>query len=154
MNVTFACPRCERPGRVDLAASAASLDCPNCPTQLDIPAGAIVDGRLCRCLACPSTELFVRKDFPQSLGVAIVAFGVITSSIAWYFRWVNAAFAMLFLSALIDVILYQIVGQALVCYRCNAHYRLLDGLDGHEPFNLETHERFRQEAARLSSQKR
>jgi hypothetical protein len=45
--------------------------------------------------------------------------------------------------------LYQLVGFALVCYRCHAHYRGVRGLDSHAPFRLETHERYRQQAARL-----
>ena len=58
-------------------------------------------------------------------------------------------FVILAASALIDVLLYQIVGNALVCYRCEAHYRFLPGLEQYAPFDLEIHERYRQEAARL-----
>lgn len=149
MNLTFACPRCERPARLEVAESARKIDCPHCAAELPIPANAWVGGRLTRCLVCPCKDLFLRKDFPQRLGVGIVAVGLIGSTIAWYFYWIYTAYGILFATALLDVVLYWVVGQALVCYRCGAHYRGLAGLTSHAPFNLETHERYRQEAARL-----
>ncbi|MEX2186840.1 MAG: hypothetical protein WD875_08610 [Pirellulales bacterium] len=150
MNVTFDCPHCQQGARVDVPDAARSLACPHCSTVLRFPPGAWSGGRLDRCVVCPSTDLFLRKDFPQIIGVGVVAFGIISSTIAYYFGHIYLTFGMLFASAAIDFVLYQIVGQALVCYRCHTHYRMLAGLDAHTPFNLETHERYRQEAARLS----
>ena len=46
------------------------------------------------------------------------------------------------------MLLYLLVRDAIVCYRCGAHYRGYDDDDSHTPFNLEIHERYRQEAAR------
>jgi hypothetical protein len=94
----------------------------------------------------------LRKDFPQRLGVAIVALGFIGSTIAWYYYWIYTAYAVLFATALLDVVLYFFVPAALVCYRCQAHYRHVAALDLHSPFSLETHERYRQQAARLAEQ--
>lgn len=59
------------------------------------------------------------------------------------------SFAILFGTALIDVILYIVMGNLLECYRCHAQYRGLGDMAAHGSFNLEVHERFRQEAARL-----
>ncbi len=103
-----------------------------------------------RCLVCPSTDLFVRKDFPQRLGVGIVIVGIVGSSIAWGYTYTIATFAILFATALIDVVLYLVVPDALMCYRCGAMYRGVDGMEGHGAFNLETHERYRQQAARMA----
>ncbi len=96
----------------------------------------------------------MRKDFPQRLGVAVVVLGILASSIAWGYTWVIATFAILFATALVDVVLYLIVPDALMCYRCGAQYRLADGLARHGAFNLETHERYRQQAARMLGQSR
>lgn len=111
-------------------------------------------GELCRCLVCPSTDLFVRKDFPQRLGVGIVVLGITASCIAWGFHLLILTFAILFATALIDVVLYLIVPDALMCYRCGAQYRLAGGMARHGAFNLETHERYRQQAARMAGQSR
>ena len=99
-------------------------------------------------------DLFVRKDFPQRVGVAIVIVGIVGSSIAWAYTYTIATFAILFATALVDVLLYWIVPDALMCYRCGAMYRLAKGIERHGAFNLETHERYRQRAARMAGQSR
>jgi hypothetical protein len=149
MNVTFNCPRCERPARAQIAGDVQSIPCPACDGRLSVPADAVADGRVGRCLVCPGTELFVRKDFPQKLGVTLVVVGFAASCVAWYFHWIYATFGILFATAAIDVVLYAVMGNALICYRCGAQYRQVAGLDEHAPFSLETHERYRQQAARL-----
>lgn len=103
-----------------------------------------------RCLVCPSTDLFVRKDFPQKLGVLIVAVGIIGSSIAWHYESLAWTFGMLFATALADLALFAVVGNALMCYRCGAQYRGVADMESHGQFDLETHEKYRQMSARLS----
>ena len=115
-----------------------------------MPAGAVAEGRVRRCLVCPSTDLFVRKDFPQRLGVTIVTIGLLASCVAWAKTEVYLTFAILFATAVIDVMLYFIVPNALMCYRCGAMYRGAADIDEHESFNLETHERYRQQKIRLA----
>ncbi|HZZ72956.1 MAG TPA: hypothetical protein VFE24_11945 [Pirellulales bacterium] len=153
MNVSFACPNCEAQNRAEIGPDDRDFGCAACGQRISIPAGALEDGRLSRCLVCPSTDLFVRKDFPQRLGVALVATGIIGSSIAWYQSSPIWTFAILGASALLDVALYAIVGNALMCYRCRAQYRDLAGLDEHGAFDLETHEKHRQQLARLAERR-
>jgi hypothetical protein len=154
MNASFACPQCDQPARVEVPDGAATITCPACRGELALPAGAYVDGELHRCLVCPSTDLFVRKDFPQRLGVTIVTVGFLVSCVTWYNYWLYATFAALFATALIDVTLWFLVPNCLHCYRCNAQYRGLKGLEKHQGFNLETHERYRQQAIRLEQAER
>ncbi|HVW37483.1 MAG TPA: hypothetical protein VHB99_09260, partial [Pirellulales bacterium] len=52
--------------------------------------------------------------------------------------------------AMIDLVLFAVVGESLTCYRCGAQYRGLEGLKNYRGFDLEIHERYRQEAARLA----
>jgi hypothetical protein len=63
-------------------------------------------------------------------------------------------YGVLFTFALIDVVLYLVVGNVLHCYRCQAQYRGVPGLEEHQPFNLETHEKHRQQQIRLKSETR
>ena len=100
-------------------------------------------------MACPSTELFVRKDFPQRLGVTIVAIGIIASCWFWYHHNVLATLGVLLLTALIDAVLYLTMGNVLECYRCHAQYRGLPGFDDYDQFDLEAYEKHRQQALRL-----
>ena len=150
MNVAFACPKCEHSVAAEFTPESRQVECPHCHVGLPVPPDSFQAGLLQRCLVCPSHELFIRKDFPQELGVGIVVAGFIASSVAWFFYLPILTFAILFLTALVNVVLYMLVGGVLVCYRCNAHYRGVSATDEHGNFNLETHERHRQQAARLA----
>jgi DNA-directed RNA polymerase subunit RPC12/RpoP len=152
MRATYACPSCDATVTVEGIESLDSLRCPACGTAVQVPADAIAAGtppRLRRCLVCPSTELFVRKDFPQRLGLAIVVAGLAASCVAWAWRELVLTFAILFGTALVDVVLYVFMPDCLSCYRCGARYRG-EGITGtFGGFDLETHEKHRQLAARM-----
>ncbi|HUY31644.1 MAG TPA: hypothetical protein VMV69_02615 [Pirellulales bacterium] len=153
MNVTFACPRCTETSRAEVNPGSPGLTCRHCGLALEAPDDAYDEGQLVRCLSCPSSDLFVRKDFPQRLGVAIVVAGFAASCVTWYLYQKEMTFAVLVATALVDVVLYRLVGDSLVCYRCGAQYRQLPGLEGRAGFDLATHERHRQQAARLAQRK-
>ena len=153
MNVTYNCPACQRTIRAEVSNATIQLSCPDCPQQIKVPADAIASGRLDRCLVCPSTDLFLRKDFPQRLGVGLVVLGFVGSSIAWANYQVFWTFAILFATALVDLVLYVVMGESLTCYRCHAQYRGFANMELHGGFDLETHERHRQMAARMKDPK-
>src|SRR5690242_2096348 len=123
MNVTFPCPKCEAANRTEVAEDAEAIACSHCGQSMQIPLGAIDEGKVTRCLACPSVDLFVRKDFPQRLGVTLVTIGLIGSCIAWAYGYIYWTFGVLFATALVDVLLYVIIPNALMCYRCGAMHR-------------------------------
>lgn len=162
MRITYACPSCDATVTHGQAESARGLACPHCRSVVEVPAGAIGWSEptgaaaeagsglpvLRRCLVCPSTELFVRKDFPQRLGVGIVVAGFIASCVTWAWQLLVPTFAILFGTALIDVLLYFLMPECLTCYRCAARYRGAGG--PHGGFDLETHERHRQQRIRLA----
>lgn len=150
MNVTYACPDCQAINRLEVTPETERLACPNCQSEIKTPADGWAGRDLQRCLVCPSTDLFVRKAFPQRLGVAIVVLGFVLSCIAWYDYRTELTFGILFATALIDVVLYVFVGNLLMCYRCQAQYRGVEGLERHSGFELETHERHRQQLARIA----
>jgi hypothetical protein len=154
MNVTFACPRCENPSRAELESAADALSCPNCETSIAIPPGAIGRENLERCLICPSRDLYLRKDFPQRLGVLIVVLGFAASTVTWAYSRPIWTFAILFATALVDVVLYLVMPSALVCYHCGAQYRNLPTGAGYPGFELEIHERYRQQAIRKGQRER
>jgi len=162
MRITYACPACDATATRPDAEAATSLDCPRCGAVVEVPADAVgwanaagggADANtglplLRRCLVCPSTQLFVCKDFPQRLGVAIVVAGFAASCVTWAWQLLVPTFAILFGTALVDVVLYLVMPECLTCYRCGARYRGAGG--GHGGFDLETHERHRQQRIRLA----
>lgn len=114
------------------------------------PTNAVANGRVSRCIVCPSEELYVRKDFPQQLGIAIVVVGIVLTTITWYYRLIYLTFGIFFATAAIDFVLWLVMGNVLQCYRCQARYRGVEGLEGHGGFDLETHEKHRQQLIRLA----
>jgi hypothetical protein len=134
----LACPHCQ-----------ATL-CEACPDWSVAPEEGTEREQVC--LMCPSRELFVRKDFPQRLGVAIVVLGFAASSVAWFQHRVLLAYGVLFATALVDVLLYLVMGNVLECYRCHAQYRGVALQADQRPFDLSIHEKYRQQAGRLASQ--
>jgi len=149
--ISYICSQCQSTVSLEFDATTLELACPHCQQQIAIGDDRISGKRIKQCLVCPSTDLYVRKDFPQRLGVMLVGIGIIGSSIAWYHMHIIATFAILFATALADVLLYFFVGDALMCYRCDALYRGAEEMDSHGSFNLETHEKYRQQAARMKT---
>lgn len=156
MRITYACPACGTTVPLDHVETLPALACPACQSTLPIPPDAIARSdsggagplRLRRCLVCPSTELFRRKDFPQRLGVGIVVAGLAASCVAWGMRELPATFAILFGTALLDVVLYFVMPECLTCYRCAARYSGDGVVESFGSFDLETHEKHRQMMAR------
>jgi hypothetical protein len=149
MNISYSCPKCQRGVTCELSQQPAEVVCPHCGYALDPPEDGMVEGRVARCLVCPSNELFVRKDFNQRLGLAILVLGLGASCVTWYLHMPYVTYGILGGTALVDALLYLLVGNVLQCYRCRAEYRGVAGLERHEPFDLEVHERHRQQLARL-----
>jgi len=155
MRITYACPACQATVTQDSIESAHCLECSGCHAAIELPEDAIVRAgprsRLRRCLVCPGTELFVRKDFPQRIGLGIVVAGLAASCIAWGQRELVATFVILFATALLDLVLYLFMPVCLSCYRCGARYRGDGVTDDFGGFDLETHEKHRQSLARTKA---
>ncbi len=120
---TMKCPRCHVKHAVSITES--------------MRAKQIVD----RCAVCGATEMFVRKDFPQRVGVAVVVvFGL---AAIYFFRtsvviaWLILASAMLF-----DLIIYWLIGPVTTCYACRAQYRKCELNPVHTGFELSTSEKY------------
>ena len=144
MNIRFSCPECDYPARV-VADGPVEWRCPRCDHILQLPAP---DPALTTCVVCGTHELYKKKDFPHMLGMAILVGACLASTLTywWYDKWIT--WAILIGSAAFDGILYLLVKDAIVCYRCEAHYRGVKATAEHKPFELTIHERYRQERIR------
>lgn len=149
MSVTFKCPACQTDVRCLLDAQHDTLVCPHCSWSRPQSGAAANQSAPDGCLVCGCNDLWRQKDFPQRLGITLVAIGALLSTIAWYYRWPVVAIGILMLFALFDLLLYTFMNDVLVCYRCSAQYRRFDPETDHTRFNLEIAERYRQEAMRL-----
>ena len=150
MRISFACPHCEAAVTLPLDGTTRELTCEACGNSTPVSEGAIQGDHVHCCVICPSEELYVRKDFPQRLGIAIVVLSVILSTITWYYRMIYLTYGIFFAMAAIDFALWFIMGNLLQCYRCQTQYRDITGLESHTGFDLETHEKHRQQLIRLA----
>ncbi len=149
MQLVYRCPGCGETAIVDRVESTRRAECAACGRSRDVPGGDLVDGLPVRCLACGCDDLWRQKDFPQRLGVMMVGLGILGSTVFWARMEPVAAIGVLMGFALIDMLLFVLMRDVLVCYRCGARHRKVDRAEDHARFNLETHERYRQEAIRL-----
>lgn len=99
--------------------------------------------RLTRCCACGCDELFVRKDFPQRIGLWMVIVAGVASVVLFGMRRVMLALAVLAALVLVDVVLMLVVGRCVVCYRCRAEYRDISIDPATGPWDLATGEKYR-----------
>jgi len=133
-EIAFACPTCG-------AETTAALDgrgvCPACgtPTALELSpalrAGRAVD----RCPSCGGEQLYVQRDFNQRVGLAIVVVGALFAPFTPYY-------ASLGIAAAVDAVLYLLLPEITVCYRCQAHFRGFPRNPKHEAFDLHIAEQY------------
>jgi hypothetical protein len=144
MNVSFSCPVCERSAHAELGGSTL-WQCLSCDHFLTLSA----DGdSLPACAVCGNLELYKKKDFPHWLGLLILTAACLISVIPYwlYHQWLT--WAILIGSAIFDGLLYLWVGDVIVCYQCQAHYRHVAPTPERPPFDLGIGERYRQERIR------
>ena len=168
MQITFSCPACGQrtgTGEIDTAQTSSAseaatehphngVSCPNCDWDRPLTPDELVDGRPGRCLICGNHDLWRQKDFPPGLGLVIVAAGAILSSIAWYFHRPKTAIGTLMAFALADMVVFAVMPDVLVCYRCRARHHGTNPSAEHPAFDHELAERYRQEEIRLSEAER
>jgi hypothetical protein len=123
--------------------------CAHCKAEMRLRPEAFSGDRLQQCALCGTADLYAQKDFPHRLGLAIVIVGIVASSIAWANYLYPVAIGILMVTAVLDLLLYYVVGNVLVCYRCLAQYRGAGCGPPHRPFDLAIGERYRQERMRL-----
>lgn len=93
------------------------------------------------CAVCGGTEMFVRKDFPQRIGLAVVVvFGL--AAIYAFRTSVLIGWAILAGAVLVDLVIYGFIGRVTTCYACRAEYRGGVLNPRHEGFDLATSEKY------------
>jgi hypothetical protein len=131
---------------------AAIWQCPACEHRLEIQRPPATAPSVCA--LCGNHELYKKKNFPHWLGLAILTAACVGFLALMYRFEVGWAWVVLLGSAAFDGLLYLWVGDALVCYRCNAHYHGVAPGPDHKPFELVIGERYRQERLRREQLKK
>ena len=135
-SVEFGCSGC---GRAVEACPGETATCARCgaPSTLEDPG---VDA-LGECLACGCPELYRHRDFNQKLGLLVIGAGVALSLGL-------STFVPLVAAAAVDLLLYLVLPDVAICYRCKAHHRGFRNIRAIRSFDLERHEHYRFKRAR------
>jgi hypothetical protein len=133
-EIAFRCPHC---GGEAVSGLDGRGRCARCSAEprLELPA-ALRETRLIeRCPACDGAQLYVQRDFNQRAGLAIVIVGAVLAPFTPYY-------SSLFVAAAVDALLYALLPEITVCYRCEAHLRGFARNPSHQAFDLHVAEQY------------
>jgi hypothetical protein len=147
IRVDVPCSNCAGIVRVEDVGAGDRFVC-QCGQSVTIDASNVENGALQSCCVCGTGDLYLQKDFPQRLGLALVISAMVLATIAWAYRDWFATMGILVGFFAADLVLYLVRGNVTVCYRCLAQYRGASPNPGIRPFDLAIGERYRQERLR------
>ena len=127
-----------------LADSCGAVRCSACGQEMLIQSHVPMDSdrRAEQCVLCGGQEFFIRKDFPQRLGMWLVVLTGFAATVFYYRENIPATFGTLFALVIVDAVIYLFVGKVTVCYKCRAEYRGAAYNPDHHGFDLATSEKY------------
>lgn len=150
MRFQFTCPACHQFADNDVGPKSAKVEC-QCGWNRAVDSSDWIDDAPAHCLACGNEDLWRQKDFPQGIGLAAIAIQIVVSTTFWYLRQPLWTYVTLMFFAVLDMLLFIVMSDVLVCYRCQARHRTSAGRDQHGSFDHERAERYRQERLRTEA---
>jgi hypothetical protein len=141
MRIRFTCRNADCQAVNELPAGE-TVTCPQCGSQLELTRTG-EEENIEQCLVCDSDELYVRKDFPQRLGLIVVVTVAVISFYLFYKGELLWSLGILIATVLVDLVIYAAVPKITVCYRCRAEYRQCRINPQHHGFDLATAEKYR-----------
>lgn len=136
MRLRFACRKCEATVATSDTTLPASIACPICGETAPFRATEDPESLLERCPACAGSHLFIQKEFPRQLGLAIVVIGAGIFLVLMGLEKIVLGFSALLAVALLDGVIYRLSPLMTVCYHCGTEYRrapLFPGHAGYDP---------------------
>jgi hypothetical protein len=129
-SVHFLCTKCEL--RLGRESGEAPHPCEHCgmPNEVAAPAPETL---IERCAACGHDQLYFQKDFNRTTGIALVVLGSI------FVPWTYGL--SLLGVTILDYVVWRLVKNVIVCYRCQAVHRGYPQNPAIKPFDLVTHDR-------------
>ena len=125
MDVILKCPSCESRLPVAVEGRAEQITCGRCGRAISLAFSEALRGdrAVDVCPVCEGADFYIRKDFDPKLGVAVVIIGVLVSAGFYGFGMDLVAYGVLAGVVLLDLAIYQRLGDVTVCYRCHAEFR-------------------------------
>jgi hypothetical protein len=141
-EIAFPCPRCGEEADCGLDGHGRCTACA-ADSALDLSASLRNERIVDRCPACAGEQLYVQRDFNQKAGLGIVILGGALAPFTPYY-------SSLFAAAALDAVLYALLPEITVCYRCQAHFRGFRRNPRHNAFDLHLAEQYEVRRPRAS----
>ena len=125
MDITLQCPACESALPVTATEMPQQIKCGRCgrAISLELSQPLREDRSVDVCPLCRGADFYIRKDFDPKLGVTVVIIGALVSAGFYGFGLDLVAYGVLAGAVLLDLVIYQWLGDVTVCYRCHAEFR-------------------------------
>jgi hypothetical protein len=132
-EIAFRCPSCagEAVCGVDGRGRCRCGAEPTLTPSASLREAKIVDV----CPACDGRQLYLQRDFNQRAGLAIVVVGAVLAPFTPYY-------SSLYVAAAVDTVLFLILPEITICYRCHAHFRRFARNPQHQGFDLHLAEQY------------
>jgi hypothetical protein len=143
MTLTFLCPHCRAEVDCDGAAQT-SARCGQCGAETPLrPSPALREHhKVDHCVVCGCPSVYVQKDFNRTFGVALFVITAAVSCWLYFYHKVWEAFAVLLGAAALDFVLYRLLPDVIICYRCHSQYRRFAPDSGYAKFDLGLAEKY------------
>jgi DNA-directed RNA polymerase subunit RPC12/RpoP len=125
VRIGVSCPGCARRQQVAAAQALSETTCRRCGRAIALALTEAVreDREVDACPVCEGRDFYVRRDLNRSLGLTVVIIvGLVSAGFLWSGRDL-LAYGVLGAFALVDFVIYQLLKDVTVCYRCQAEFR-------------------------------
>ena len=85
------------------------------------------------CAACGHDQLYFQKDFNRTTGVVLVGIGAVFVPWTWGLSLLGVT--------ILDYVVWRVVKNVIVCYRCQTVHRRYPDNPNLKPFDLVVHDR-------------
>jgi hypothetical protein len=133
-EIAFSCPSCGREAQAGLEGDGRCRHCGAAP-RLSVPPSLRETRVVESCPACGNGLLYVQRDFNQKVGLGVVVVGAALAPFTPFY-------SSLFVAAAVDAVLYALLPEVTVCYRCHAHLRGFARNPRHQAFDLHLAEQY------------
>ena len=125
MKIKVKCAECGRKHQVAAAGTPSDNTCLRCGhvTPLAWSESVAADREIDVCPVCEERDFFTHKDLNRNMGLTAVILVALVSVVLLYYDRVVEAYSVLFVFALIDLVIYQMLTFVTICYRCHTELR-------------------------------
>lgn len=146
MKISFRCPQCRSTLSFDPAdAGREESPCPQCGKTIPLHINAAMRerGEVTHCAICNCPAVYLQKDFNRTFGLLLfLAAAAACLYLVIKHHQVFLGYGILVGAAALDFLLYKLLPEVIICYRCHAQYRDFAPSPGAAPFELGLAEKY------------